>query len=242
MIERTLVAGPDHVVRVRFSERSDGDFAIDSDPDELAEARNRLAEGPWTTLQQVHGANVVVVEEPGAQRGAAADACVSRCVGARMSVQTADCAPLVIASEGLVGLAHAGWRGIVAGVVTATSDLMGALGAKEQHALLGPCIAAADYEFGAADLDLVASVAGDCVRSSTPQGRSALDLAAAVRAQCADAGVASFSVVGPSHSTQTSNPSPFSTVPFSTSDPRWYSHRCRGENQRQATVAWLERR
>ena len=237
MIERTLPAGPDHVVRVRCSERRDGNFAIDSDPDELAQARARIAEGPWTWLKQVHGSNVVVVDEPGARSGEAADGCVTRCVGARMSVQTADCAPLVLASEGLVGLVHAGWRGIVAGVITATSDLLTELGGGEHHALLGPCIAAADYEFGAAELDLVASVAGDCVRSTTAEGLPALDLAAAVRAQCEDAGVASFQVVGPRHSTQTLN-----TTPFNTSDRRWYSHRCRGEQQRQTTVVWLERR
>ncbi len=232
MIERTLPAGPDYLVRVRCSERCDGDFAIDSDPDELARVRARLVQGQWTWLQQVHGANVVVVDEPGAQRGAVADGCVTGCIDARLSVQTADCAPLVLASQGLVALVHAGWRGIVEGVITATSDLLGELGGGETHALLGPCIAAANYEFGVAELDLVASVAGDCVRSATADGHSALDLAAAVRTQCEDAGVASFSVVGPRHS----------SAPFDTSEDRWYSHRCRGEQQRQATVAWLERR
>ncbi len=232
MIERTLRAGPDHVVRVLFSERRDGDFAIDSDPDELARARARLAGGTWTWLEQVHGANVVVVESPGAQRGAVADGCVTGCVGARLSVQTADCAPLVLASEGLVGLVHAGWRGIVEGVINATSDLLSEFGGAQTHALLGPCIAPADYEFGAAELDLVASVAGDCVRSTTADGRPALDLAAAVRTQCEDAGVASFAVVGPRNS----------SAPFDTSEDRWYSYRCRGEHQRQATVVWLEKR
>ena len=232
MIERTLPAGSDHVVRVRCSERLDGDFAVHSDPDELAGARARLAGGPWTWLKQVHGANVVLVDEPGAQCGAAADGCVTNCVDARLSVQTADCAPLVLASQGLVGLVHAGWRGIVEGVIGATFDLLHELGGEETHALLGPCIAAAGYEFGMAELDLVASVAGDCVRSTTADGLPALDLAAAVRAQCGDAGAASFSVIGPRHS----------SAPFDTSDRRWYSYRRRGDQQRQATVVWLEKR
>lgn len=232
MIERTLPAGPDHVVRVLCSERRDGDFAIDGDPDELARARARLVQGQWTWLKQVHGANVVVVDEPGARRGAAADGCVTGCVDARLSVQTADCAPLVLASEGLVGLVHAGWRGIVEGVITATSDLLSELGGAQTHALLGPCIAAANYEFGVAELDLVASVAGDRVRSTTADGLPALDLAAAVRTQCEDAGVASFSVVGPRQG----------SAPFDTSEDRWYSYRCRNEQQRQATVVWLEKR
>lgn len=231
MIERTLPAGPDHVVQVRCSERRDGNFAIDSDPDELARTQARLVAGQWTWLEQVHGANVVVVAAPGAQRGASADGCVTACVDARLSVQSADCAPLVLAADGLVGVVHAGWRGIVAGVVSAACDLLAELGGREQHALLGPCIAAADYQFGTAELDLVASVSGDRVRATTAEGLPALDLAEAVRAQCEQAGVASFSVVGP----------PRSSTPFNTCDRRWYSHRCRGEQQRQTTVAWLER-
>lgn len=252
MIERTLPAGTDHVVHVLCSERRDGDFAVDSDPDELARTRARLAAGPWTWLEQVHGSNVVVVDEPGARSGAVADGCVTGRVGARLSVQTADCAPLVLASEGLVGLVHAGWRGIVAGVVTAAAEVLSGLGGRRHHALLGPCIAARDYQFGPAELDLVASVAGDCVRATTAEGLPALDLAAAVRAQCEDAGVASFAVVGPPRSAEsfnagTFNAEPFNgeplkAEPFNTADRRWFSHRCRGERQRQTTVVWLEQR
>ena len=232
MIERSLPAGPDHVVRVRCSERCDGDYAVYSDPEVLARARTDLAPGRWTWLQQIHGANVVVVDEPGAQCGAVADASVTNCVDAVLSVQAADCAPLVLASESLVGLVHAGWRGIVEGVIGATFDLLRGLGGEEIHALLGPCIAPAGYEFGLAELDLIASVAGDSVRSTTSEGLPALDLAAAVLAQCGDAGVSSFSVVGPCKS----------ATPFDTADNRWFSHRTRGECQRQTTVAWLEKR
>lgn len=232
MIERSLPAGPDHVVRVRCSERCDGDYAVHSDPQVLARARRYLAPGPWTWLQQVHGANVVVVDEPGAKCAAPADASVTKCVDAVLSVQTADCAPLVLASESLVGLVHAGWRGIVEGVIGATFGSLRDLGGEEIHALLGPCIAPAGYQFGLAELDLVASVAGDSVRSTTTDGLPALDLGAAVLAQCGEAGVSSFSVVGP----------PKGATPFDTADSRWYSHRTRGESQRQTTVAWLEKR
>ena len=232
MIERSLPAGPDRVVRVRCSERCDGDYAIYGDPAGLARARMKFAPGRWTWLQQIHGANVVVVDEPGAQCGAAADASVTKCVDAVLSVQTADCAPVVLASESLVGLVHAGWRGIVEGVIGATFDLLRCFGGEEIHALLGPCIAPAGYEFGLAELDLVASVAGDSVRSNTTEGLPALDLCAAVSAQCGDAGASSFSVVGPDKS----------AAPFDTTDNRWFSHRTRGEPQRQTTVAWLEER
>lgn len=232
MIERSLPAGSGHLVRVRCSERCDGNFAVRSNPELLARARSSLAPGPWTWLQQVHGANVVVVDEPGAQCGVPADASVTACVDAVLSVQTADCAPLVLAAEGLVGLVHVGWRGIVEGVIGATFDRLHGLGGEEIHALLGPCIAPAGYQFGSAELDLVASVVGDSVRSTTTEGLPALDLRAAVSAQCREAGVPSFSVVGP----------PKSATPFDTADSRWYSHRTRGESERQTTVAWLEKR
>lgn len=232
MIERSLPAGDGHVVRVRCSERCDGDFSVDSDPEMLARARDSLAPGPWTWLQQVHGANAVVVDEPGARCAAPADASVTGCVEAVLSVQTADCAPLVLAAEGLVGIVHAGWRGIVEGVIGATFDVLHGLGGDEVHALLGPCIAPSGYRFGCAELDLVASAAGDCVRSRTADGAPALDLPAAVSAQCREAGVSSFSIVAP----------PGSAMPFDTADSRWFSHRTRGESERQATVAWLEKR
>ncbi|MDE0607020.1 MAG: polyphenol oxidase family protein [Acidimicrobiaceae bacterium] len=231
MIRRSLPAGSGHVVRVRCSERRDGDYSVHSDPETLARARNFLAPGSWTWLQQVHGASVVVVDAPGARCGASADASVTGCIDAVLSVQTADCASLVLAAEGLVGIVHAGWRGIVEGVIGATFDVLRRLGGEEVHALLGPCIAPASYQFGRADLDLVAAVVGDCVRSRTADGSLALDLPAAVSAQCNMAGVSSFSVVGP----------PDSAKPFDTAGSRWYSHRTRGESERQATVAWLEK-
>lgn len=232
MIERSLPAGPDHVAWVRCSERCDGDYAVDNDPEVLDRARRQLRPGLWTWLQQVHGANVVLVDGPGAQCGASADASITKCVNVVLSVQTADCAPLALASKSMVGLVHAGWRGIVAGVIGATFDLLRSNGGDEVHALLGPCISPTGYQFGSVELDLVASVAGDSVRSTTTDGLPALDIRAAVSAQCADQGASSFSVVGPRNS----------STPFDTADDRWYSQRTRGEYQRQTMVAWLEKR
>lgn len=232
MIERSLCAGSDHVVRVRCSERSDGDFAIDSDSAQLNRTRNRLASGAWTWLTQMHGANVVLVDSHGAGCGTRADASVTNCVGAVLSVQTADCAPVVFVGKGLVAVAHAGWRGIVGGVVLETFAMLRSLGGDEVDVLLGPCIAPANYQFGITDLDRVASVVGDCVRATTQDGLPALDIPAAVSAQCEQAGAASFSVIGPRGA----------SAPFDTADQRWYSARSRAETQRQATVAWLELR
>ena len=93
--------------------------------------------------------------------------------GCALAVLTADCAPVALASpEGVFGVAHAGWRGLVAGVLERTVDAMRALGATEIGAVLGPCIRAECYEFGPADLDRVAARLGDGVRATTAVGRA----------------------------------------------------------------------
>ena len=107
-------------------------------------------------LTQVHGAVAVTVTEPW-QPGAGprADAMVTDRPGLALGIVTADCAPVLFAhaASGVVGAAHAGWRGALAGVIEATIAAMEALGADRagMEASVGPCIAAPSYEV-AADL------------------------------------------------------------------------------------------
>ena len=139
--------------------------------------------------------------------------------GARLAVLTADCAPVALASDkGVVGVAHAGWRGLVAGVLERTVEAMRALGADGVQAALGPCIHAECYEFGAADLDVVAARYGDAVRAVTTEGTPALDLPAAVRAALDGAGVELVS----------------GDVACTACSPDHYSFRARSEDERQA--------
>lgn len=224
MLERSLPAGPHHVVRVRCSTRADGDFHIDGPPEELTARRRRLAPGRWTWLRQVHGATVVAVESPGAGAGREADAAVTDVAGAVLAVQTADCAPVVIAADGAVAIVHAGWRGIMAGVLEAAVDSLQARTTAPMHALLGPCIRPAGYEFGPADLDVVVERVGESARSRSADGAPALDLAAAVGTTLARCGVADLDDTG-----------------IDTVDADWFSHRTRGDRERLATAAWLER-
>jgi len=107
-------------------------------------------------LMQVHGADVVHVTEawlPGA--GPLADAMVTSRPDIALGIVTADCAPVLLAdtTAGVVGAAHAGWRGAVAGVIEATIAAMLRLGAKPAAitAAVGPCIHQNSYEV-AADL------------------------------------------------------------------------------------------
>lgn len=105
-------------------------------------------------VTQVHGAEVATVTEPWVPgAGPRADAMVTDRPGIALGIVTADCAPVLFAdaTAGVVGAAHAGWRGAVGGVLEATIAAMEALGASRTRiaAAIGPCIAQASYEVGA---------------------------------------------------------------------------------------------
>lgn len=107
-------------------------------------------------LTQVHGNAVVTVTEPRLPgEGARADAMVTARRDIALGIVTADCAPVLFVDplRNIVGAAHAGWRGAVAGVLEATVAAMSALGAAPDRivAAIGPCIALQSYEV-AADL------------------------------------------------------------------------------------------
>jgi len=165
----------------------------------------------------------VVVTAPGGAAGRLADAAVSAVPGAALAIVTADCAPVAFASpEGVLGVAHAGWRGLLAGVIEETVTAMRALGAGTVLAALGPCIHAECYAFGPGELDAMASRLGGGVRGETADGCPALDIPRAVRAALGrvdaelvvDAGVCT-----------------------ACSANHW-SWRARQDRQRQATVVW----
>lgn len=204
-----------------FTDRSHGDLAVDAPG--VDDRRRAIAPGPWSWLHQVHGASVVVVDEPGAHAGGDADALVTATPGCVLAVQVADCAPVALVSDGVIGLAHAGWRGLAAGVLPATVDAMRARGAGPIAAYLGPCIRPACYEFGPGDLDAVAATLGEHVRATTSAGAPALDLPAAVRASLAAAGVGELVEDG---------------TCTACSSAHW-SHRAGTDRERQAVVAWL---
>jgi len=150
----------------------------------------------WVT--QVHGSRVVDVARRGATGGPGpvtcrnlgeADALVAGSPETALCVLTADCGPLALASpEGVFAAVHAGWRGLAAGVVEATVRHMRDRGASDVNGVLGPCIHAGCYEFGADELDLVTRAYGATVRATTTAGRPALDLVAGVAAALAAAG------------------------------------------------------
>lgn len=214
------------VARVRFTTAADGDLAVDGGGPDLDARRRRVVDLSWTWLRQVHGADVVVVDAPGAHAGERADAAVTAVPGAALAIQTADCAPVaLVGASGAVGAVHAGWRGLLAGVVERTVAALDELAAGRLQAIVGPCIHAGCYEFGGHELDRLAARYGDVVRGRTSDGRPALDLPAAVGAALAGAGVDLR--VGPGACTACGGPD-------------LHSHRARGDVGRQAMVVWLE--
>jgi len=124
----------------------------------VAENRRRvmaaLGAAQLCTLYQIHSNNVVIVTAPWQGQGPEADALVTRMPGIAIGVLTADCAPVLLADAqaGVIGAAHAGWKGALAGVTDSAVAAMEELGAVRARiaAAVGPCIAQASYEVDAA--------------------------------------------------------------------------------------------
>jgi YfiH family protein len=226
------------------STRYDGNFSVASDPATLAANRAHILDLPWAWLHQVHGNRVMTVTHANVAevRGAAADALVTADIALVLAVQTADCAPVTLASrEGIVGVAHVGWRGLQAGILEATVARMRELGATEIHAEVGPCIHVECYEFSPEDLSGLSGRFGEHVVGSTSWGAPSLDVIQAVHASLQEDGVAGRGH-GPGECTACCLDGVGSDDGEGqpTGTPRYFSHRARGETQRMATVIWRE--
>lgn len=134
---------------------------LGSTDEPLAVAENRAravaAVAPGSklmTLYQVHGHRAVEATEPWADADRPhADAVVTDRPGLVLGILTADCAPILFEepTAGVIGAAHAGWRGALSGVIGATVEAMERLGASREriHAAVGPCIGRRSYEVDA---------------------------------------------------------------------------------------------
>lgn len=131
-------------------------FGSNDDPEAIAGNRRLavtaiLPEAELATVHQIHSAEVVAAYEswPQGERPRA-DGMVTDRPNLLLGILTADCAPVLFADHHavVVGAAHAGWRGALAGVTDATIEAMELLGARREniHAAVGPCIAQPSYE------------------------------------------------------------------------------------------------
>ncbi len=134
-------------------------FGADDDLANVRENRRRavqavLPDARLVSVYQVHSPDCVVVDEPWDENDRPhADALVTARPGLLLGIVTADCAPILFTDKqaGVVGAAHAGWRGAHGGVAEATIDAMESLGAARDRivAAIGPAIARDSYEVGA---------------------------------------------------------------------------------------------
>ena len=134
-------------------------YGSSDDPEAVAENRARAMSAcgmPPTALctaYQVHSAEALVVTAPWPRDEAPrVDAMATETPGLALAILTADCVPVLLADReaGVIGAAHAGWRGALNGVVEAAVEAMLGLGAraKDIRAVIGPAIGAASYEVG----------------------------------------------------------------------------------------------
>ena len=175
---------------------------VQDDPDAVRVNRARVAEvlgvpaARLVVAEQVHGADVVEVTGP-CPDAPVADALVTTQPGLLLTVLVADCVPVLLADAdaGVVGVAHAGRPGMVAGVVGSAVAAMRDLGARDLVARLGPSVCPRCYEVPLAMREEVAAVRPEA-RSMTWDARPAVDVAAGVLAQLAELGVAARQLPG----------------------------------------------
>lgn len=204
---------------------------VGDDPAAVAVNRRVLreclpAEPGW--LEQVHGCNVVSGE---AMRGLPrADASVARTPAVVLAVLTADCLPLLLAerSGSSIGIAHAGWRGLLGGVIEATIAAMD-VAPDRLLAWLGPAIGPASFEVGAEvrEAAIAAQSAAAQAFVARGAGKWLADIYALARLRLERAGMDNASIFG----------GEFCTL----RDPRrFYSFRRDRHTGRHASLLWLE--
>lgn len=171
------------------------------DPEAIAENRRRAvaavaAGAALTTVYQVHSPDVVVATAPWPDDARPhADAIVTDRPGLILGILTADCAPVLFADAdaGVVGAAHAGWKGAIGGVTDATIAAMESLGARRDRiaAAIGPCIAQKSYEVDLAFEARFVAGGADNARFFAPgrAGHAQFDLEAYVAHRLEAAGI-----------------------------------------------------
>lgn len=212
---------------------------VGDDPALVQRNRERLQQllpGRPAYISQVHGIAVVdaALVQPG-QPVLVADASIATVPGVVSAVMTADCLPVLFADANgrVVGAAHAGWRGLAAGILHETLLAMRAAGAGDITAWLGPAIGPAQFEVGQDVLDsFIAGAQGDAeqVRAAFAAypgrpGKYLADMFALARCFLKRDGV--DSVAGGTHCT-------------ATDADRFYSYRRDHVTGRQASLIWLK--
>lgn len=216
----------------RYASLNLGDHVGD-DPLAVAENRSRLqdeaalpSEPQW--LAQVHGVQVVDLDSDAPR--APADAAFTRRPGRVCAILTADCLPVLFAADSgeVVGAAHAGWRGLAAGVIEATIEAMG-VDPRKTLVWLGPAIGPKGFEVGSEVREAFLRQDDGSGEAFTlnARGRYMADLCLLARRRLGFLGITR--IYGGGECT------------YSLPD-RYFSHRRDGQSGRQATLIWRSER
>ncbi len=153
------------------------------------------------TVHQVHSPDVVTVDDRYDGNRPTADAMVTATPGMILGVLTADCGPILFADaeNGVIGAAHAGWKGALDGVLENTVEAMIALGARREHirASLGPSISQRSYEVGPEFIErfLAKDPSYDAFFAASPRaGHAMFDLQGLTVRRLTDAGIRATSL------------------------------------------------
>ena len=189
----------------------------------LAAARIGLPADRIVFMNQVHGGEVAVVDGVSPPWPLAVDGLVTGTAGVALAVLVADCVPVLLADPhaGVVGVAHAGRRGLTAGVVPAVVDAMRQVGARTIHARVGPAVCGRCYEVPE-QMRAAVSSTEPSAWSRSKTGSAALDVAAGVIEQLLRHGVDVSRIDG-----------------CTVEDPSLYSYRRDRTTGRFAGLAWL---
>jgi YfiH family protein len=186
-----------------------GGLGSSDEPARVRENRRRMAAelgvapNALVSVHQVHSPDAVIVEGPWPGDKPKADGMATRMPGIALAITTADCGPVLFADPhaGVIGAAHAGWRGALTGVLEATIARMEELGARRHKivAVLGPMISAAAYEVGAELIARFTDADPANQRFFTANGRpghARFDLPAYIGARLEAAGIGEFASLG----------------------------------------------
>ena len=193
-----------------FTESGDGDLRGDLSARRRLSARLGTSEH-WAVVDQVHGSDVIDAAEPG--NHGRADGLFTTQLDLPLAVFTADCVGVVLMADDAIGVAHAGWRGAEAGVVTALRERFESSGRNVRRAVIGPHIRSCCFEVGS-------EVAERFPRhvAETSWGSISVDLAGVIGEQLSGVEVEDFGAC--THH-----------------EDGWFSHRRNSDPRRLATVA-----
>ncbi|HZE52245.1 MAG TPA: peptidoglycan editing factor PgeF [Bradyrhizobium sp.] len=187
-----------------------GGLGSNDDPVAVAENRRRMAEqmgvppSHFLGVHQIHSPDAVVATGPwqGASRPRA-DAIVTRTEGLAIGITAADCGPLLLVDPDarVIGAAHAGWKGALAGIVESTIEVMEKLGAERAGivAAIGPLIRQPSYEVGNEFVERFMEEDAENTLFFLPaarEGHAMFDLAGFIRARLENAGVLVIDDIG----------------------------------------------